>query len=358
MASGFVPKFEKIQAASAWAFSKSMPMAKSTETPQNSPVIFGFRRSCALLIFEYTWKKDRCLYADRMRGRTVMKTGLVLEGGAMRGMFTAGVLDVLMEHGITVDGAIGVSAGAVFGCNYKSHQIGRTIRYNTEYCKDKRYASFGNLLRTGNLYSEQFCYHTVPEKLDPFDAKTFREDPMDFFVVCTDVRTGDPIYHKCRTGDAEDIQWMQASASMPLAAKIVKIGHYQLLDGGIADSIPVRFFESIGYKRNLIVLTQPKDFVKKKNKMLPAIRARYLRYPAFVEAVADRHERYNEALEHVAMLEQTGQAFVIRPPIPLEIGSMERDPAQLRRVYDTGRAVAEIQVDKIAAFVEQSRAAE
>ena len=130
-----------------------------------------------------------------------MKTGLVLEGGAMRGMFTAGVLDVLMEHGITVDGAIGVSAGAVFGCNYKSHQIGRTIRYSTEYCKDKRYASFGNLLRSGNRYSEQFCYHTVPEKLDPFDAKTFREDPMDFFLVCTDVRTGDPIYHKCRTGD-------------------------------------------------------------------------------------------------------------------------------------------------------------
>ena len=246
-----------------------------------------------------------------------MKTGLVLEGGAMRGMFTAGVLDVLMEHGIVLDGAIGVSAGAVFGCNYKSHQIGRTIRYNTEYCQDKRYASFGNLLHTGNLYSEQFCYHTVPEKLDPFDAKTFAENPMDFFVVCTDVRTGDPIYHKCRTGDAEDIQWMQASASMPLAARIVKIGHYQLLDGGIADSIPVRFFESIGYKRNLIVLTQPKGFVKKKNKMLPAIRARYLRYPAFVEAVADRHERYNETLEHISMLEQTGQAYVISAIEPL-----------------------------------------
>ena len=252
-----------------------------------------------------------------------MKTGLVLEGGAMRGMFTAGVLDVLMEHGIVLDGAIGVSAGAVFGCNYKSHQIGRVIRYNTQYCNDKRYASFGNLLRTGNLYSEQFCYHTVPEKLDVFDAKAFAENPMDFFVVCTDVRTGDPIYHKCRTGDAEDIQWMQASASMPLAAKIVKIGHYQLLDGGIADSI----------------------------------RARYLRYPAFVEAVADRHERYNETLDHIAMLEQTGKAFVIRPPIPLEIGSMERDPVQLRRVYETGRAVAEIQVDKIAAFVNESKAA-
>lgn len=236
-----------------------------------------------------------------------MKTGLVLEGGAMRGMFTAGVLDVLMEHNIQLDGAIGVSAGAVFGCNYKSHQIGRTIRYNTEYCNDKRYAGFGNLLRTGNLYSEQFCYHTVPEKLDPFDTKAFRENPMDFFVVCTDVRTGEPIYHKCRTGDAEDIRWMQASASMPLAAKIVKIGHYQLLDGGVADSIPVRFFESIGYKRNLIILTQPKGFVKQKNKMLPLIRARYVRYPAFVEAVADRHQRYNETLAYISMLEQSGR---------------------------------------------------
>ena len=176
-----------------------------------------------------------------------MKTGLVLEGGAMRGMFTAGVLDVLMEHDITVDGAIGVSAGAVFGCNYKSHQIGRTIRYNTQYCNDRRYASFKNLLRTGNLYSEQFCYHDVPEKLDPFDETAFAASPMDFFVVCTDVKTGEPIYHKCRKGDAEDVRWMEASASMPLASKIVQIGHYGLLDGGVADSIPIRFFESIGY---------------------------------------------------------------------------------------------------------------
>ena len=286
-----------------------------------------------------------------------MKTGLVLEGGAMRGMFTAGVLDVLMEHGLTTDGTIGVSAGAVFGCNFKSHQIGRVLRYNTEYCHDKRYASFRNLLRTGNLYSEDFCYHEVPEKLDPFDEEAFRASPMDFFVVCTDLHTGDPIYHKCRSGDAEDVRWMEASASMPLAAKAVRIGHYSLLDGGVADSIPVRFFESLGYKRNLIILTQPKGFVKKKNKMLPVIRARYLRYPAFVEAVADRHERYNETLDHIAMLEQTGKAFVIRPPIPLEIGSMERDPVQLRRVYETGRAVAEIQVDKIAAFVNESKAA-
>ena len=286
-----------------------------------------------------------------------MKTGLVLEGGAMRGMFTAGVLDVLMEHGIVLDGAIGVSAGAVFGCNYKSHQIGRVIRYNTQYCNDKRYASFGNLLRTGNLYSEQFCYHEVPEKLDPFNEAAFAASPMDFFVVCTDVKTGEPIYHKCRKGDAEDVLWMEASASMPLAAKIVKIGHYGLLDGGVADSIPVRFFESIGYKRNLIILTQPKGYIKKKNKFLPAIRAKYFRYPAFVEAVADRHERYNETLSYIWMLEQAGKDYVIRPPIPLEIGAMERDPAQLRRVYETGRAVAQIQVEKIRDFLNAVKAA-
>ena len=286
-----------------------------------------------------------------------MKTGLIMEGGAMRGMFTAGVLDVLMENGLVTDGAIGVSAGAVFGCNYKSHQIGRVIRYNTEYCNDKRYASFKNLVKTGNLYSEQFCYHEVPERLDPFDEAAFAASPMDFFVVCTDVKTGEPIYHKCRRGDAEDVRWMEASASMPLAAKIVKIGHYGLLDGGVADSIPVRFFESIGYKRNLIILTQPKGYIKKKNKFLPAIRAKYFRYPAFVEAVADRHERYNETLSYISMLEQAGKDYVIRPPIPLEIGAMERDPAQLRRVYETGRAVAQIQVEKIRDFLNAVKAA-
>ena len=286
-----------------------------------------------------------------------MKTGLIMEGGAMRGMFTAGVLDVLMENGLVTDGAIGVSAGAVFGCNYKSNQIGRVIRYNTEYCNDKRYASFKNLVKTGNLYSEQFCYHEVPEKLDPFNEAAFADSPMDFFVVCTDVKTGEPIYHKCRKGDAEDVRWMEASASMPLAAKIVKIGHYGLLDGGVADSIPVRFFESIGYKRNLIILTQPKGYTKKKNKFLPAIRAKYFRYPAFVEAVADRHERYNETLSYISMLEQAGKDYVIRPPIPLEIGAMERDPAQLRRVYETGRAVAQIQVEKIRDFLNAVKAA-
>ena len=262
-----------------------------------------------------------------------MKTGLILEGGAMRGMFTAGVTDVLMEHGVAFDGAVGVSAGAVFGCNYKSHQPGRAIRYNLAYCDDKRYASFHNLLHTGDLYSEQFCYHDIPEKLDPFDVETFASSPMEFFVVCTELRTGDPVYHKCRTGGAEDLKWMQASASMP-----------------------VRFFESIGYRRNLIVLTQPRGYEKKKNKLLPLLRTRYARYPAFVAAIADRHERYNETVAYISMLEEAGAAYVVRPPIPLEIGAMERDKRELQRVYDTGRAVAEKQLEQIEAFLAKAKA--
>ena len=280
-----------------------------------------------------------------------MKTGLVLEGGAMRGMFTAGVLDVLMEHGLTTDGTIGVSAGAVFGCNFKSHQIGRVIRYNTEYCNDKRYASFRNLLRTGNLYSEDFCYHEVPEKLDPFDEEAFRASPMDFFVVCTDLHTGDPIYHKVpqrrRRGRALDGGFGVHAAGgegrqdRPLLPAGRRRGRLH----------PRPLLREPGLQAEPHYPDPAQGLCEKKNPMLPAIRARYLRYPAFVAAVADRHERYNEALSYIAMQEASGKDYVIRPPIPLEIGAMERDPAQLRRVYETGRAVAENQIDKIEAFL-------
>ena len=201
-----------------------------------------------------------------------MKTGLIMEGGAMRGMFTAGVIDVLMEAGVCFDGAIGVSAGAVFGCNYKSRQIGRVIRYNKTYCQDPRYVSFRSLLRTGDIYGEEFCYHELPDRLDPFDVKTYEENPMDFYVVCTDVETGKPVYHNCLKGDAEDIQWMRASASMPALSRFVNLDGHMLSDGGTADSIPVRFFESIGYERNVVILTQPEGYVKKPNQLLPLLR--------------------------------------------------------------------------------------
>ena len=240
-----------------------------------------------------------------------MKIGLVLEGGAMRGMFTAGVIDVLMENGIEFDGAIGTSAGAVFGCNYKSRQIGRTIRYNKKYCRDSRYVGFKNLILTGDLYGREFAYNELPNKLDIFDTETFSAHPMEFYVVATDVETGDAIYHKCIDGGVRDTTYMRASASMPLVSNIVEIDGKKMLDGGMADSIAIKEMEKMGYTKNVIILTQPMGFKKEPNKLLPLMRIKYRKYPKFVESVETRHTRYNETAEYIKAGETKGDMFVI-----------------------------------------------
>ena len=274
-----------------------------------------------------------------------------MEGGAMRGMFTAGVTDVMMENGIKVDGAIGVSAGAVFGCNYKSNQIGRAIRYNMKYCKNPRYASFLSLITTGDFYGEKFCYHDLPEKLDVFDTETFKNSEMEFYSVCTDLKTGKPVYTKCETGGGDDLQWLRASASMPLAARIVKIGSGRYLDGGIADSVPLKYFESIGYTKNIVILTQPDGYIKEINGFLPMIKIVYRKYPEFVNAVKIRHDVYNKTIEYIRKKEEEGSVFVVRPPQALGVGAYERNPANLKRVYDLGRKVAEEKLEKMKGFL-------
>jgi predicted patatin/cPLA2 family phospholipase len=186
-----------------------------------------------------------------------MKKGLVLEGGAMRGLFTAGVTDVLMENGIRFDGAAGVSAGAAFGCNYKSHQPGRVLRYNKRFCNYWRYSGYRSLLLTGDIYGADFCYRKVPLELDKFDLDTFRNDPMEFYVVATDCATGEASYHKMTDYDEENMLWLRASASMPVASRPVKIGDRHYLDGGMSDSIPLEFMQKIGYGKNVVILTQP-----------------------------------------------------------------------------------------------------
>lgn len=286
-----------------------------------------------------------------------MRVGLVLEGGAMRGMFTAGVLDVLMENGICLDGAAGVSAGAVFGCNYKSHQIGRAIRYNKAYCGDRRYFSLSSWLRTGNLYNVSFGYHTLPRELDVFDQAAFAADPMPFWVVCTDAETGKPVYHLCGDGGEEDVTWMRASASMPLAARPVEIGGRKLLDGGISDSIPLRFMERQGYERNIAVLTQPPGFVKQKNGAIPLVRLALRAYPMVAETLKTRHLAYNETLRYVAESEAAGRTLVIRPPKALGVGAVERDPDKLETVYRLGRTEAEKHLESIRQFIRSGREA-
>lgn len=259
----------------------------------------------------------------------------------MRGMFTCGVLDVMMEQGISFDGAIGVSAGAVFGCNFKSRQIGRPLRYNKAYCGDPRYGSFRSFLKTGDLFDVEFCYSDIPDRLDPFDAETYRENPMEFYVACTDVETGKAVYHKCMEGDKKDIRWMRASASIPMVSRIVHIGPYGLLDGGVADSIPLGYFESLGYDRNVIILTQPLNYRKEKNKMIPLAKLVLRGYPKLVEAMEKRHIGYNETTKRIRERELSGELFVIRPPEALNISGTTKDPAELERVYRIGRSTAE-----------------
>lgn len=269
----------------------------------------------------------------------------------MRGLFTAGVMDVLMENHVTFDGAIGVSAGAVFGCNYKSEQIGRVLRYNTRFCNDPRYASFRSLLKTGDLYGADFCYHELPNKLDLFDTDTYEKNPMEFYVVCTDVQTGKPVYHSCPTGKDTDITWMRASASMPMVSRVVEVDGYQLLDGGISDSIPIRKFQELGYQKNVIVLTQPMDYIKHKNKLLPLLRIALRKYPEVIHALEVRHDMYNQTTAYVRLLEQQGDVCVIRPDVPLNIKQVVHDPAELKRVYDLGRKAGEAKLKDVQAFL-------
>ena len=281
-----------------------------------------------------------------------MKKGLIMEGGAMRGMFTAGVIDVMMENAIEFDRAIGVSAGAAFGCNYKSKQIGRVIRYNTRFCQDKRYGGFRVLLKEGNFYSRQFCYEEVPLKYDIFDYDTYESNPMAFYIVCTDVDTGRAEYHKYESRHDHGLEWIRASASMPLVSQMVEIDGRQYLDGALADSIPVQYFESIGYDRNIVILTQPRGFRKEPDRLLPVMKLYYRKFPKLVEAIVTRHERYNAALDHITQREAAGELLVIRPLEKLPIGRTEKDPDKLRQVYEIGRRTAEARIEEIQKYLE------
>ena len=278
-------------------------------------------------------------------------TGLVLEGGARRGLFTAGVIDVLMENGIEFPAFVGVSAGAAFGCNYKSRQIGRALRYNKRFCRDPRYCSFRSLFKTGDVFGAQFCYHEVPNTLDPFDGKAFNENPMAFYLVASDVETGKPFYKRLDRADDTAYEWIRASASMPIVSRVVELDGKKFLDGGVTDSIPLAFMER-QYDRNVVVLTRPRDYQKQPASKLWLYRLTLRKYPNMLRAVRERHLMYNEQRAHVFAQEKAGKAFVICPDKPLEVGRMEHDPEQLQKAYDTGRQTALRQLEALKRFME------
>ncbi len=282
-----------------------------------------------------------------------MKKGLVLEGGAMRGLFTAGVIDVMMEEGITFDGIVGVSAGSSFGCNYKSHQPGRVLRYNLRFHDDPRYMGLRSLLRTGDLVGAEFAYHTLPLELDIFDCETFEHDPMEFHLVCTDVTTGEPVYYRMERVDYDSLEWLRASASMPIATRPVRVADGRLmLDGGISDSIPLKYFQDEGYERNVVVLTQPRDYRKKPARKW-VFRLFMRRWPAIVEAMGRRHEMYNAQLDYVGSQVEEGNTFVIAPAEPLPIGRIEMNPEKMKRVYRMGREACLSALPELRRFLDE-----
>ncbi len=280
-----------------------------------------------------------------------MKNGLVLEGGAMRGLFTAGILDVLMENRVRFDGLIGVSAGACFGCNYKSGQIGRVIRYNKRFARDPRYCSWRSLFRTGDLFNADFCYRELPMKLDVFDAAAFEADPMEFYLVATDCATGGPVYQRIDQADEKAFQWIQASASMPIVSRPVAIDGGEYLDGGLSDAIPLRWFESLGYDRNVVITTRPHGYRKSPAGKLRLWKPFLRRWPKIGEAIQSRSESYNAALDYLDARVQAGQAFLIAPEKSLEISRISHDPDQMQRAYETGRAAGERNLSAVLEFL-------
>lgn len=273
---------------------------------------------------------------------------MVLEGGAMRGMYTAGVLDVLMEQNISADQIVGVSAGALFGVNYVSGQKGRAIRYNKRFDSDPDYLGIRPLLREGNIVSTEYAYHRVPRELDPFDNAAYQQKGTPFYAVVTNIRTGKPEYIRISDVFAQ-MDVLRASGSMPLVSRPVAIGGERYLDGGISDSVPFAWMAEQGCGKLIVVLTRDASYRKK-----PASRAMALyrlRRPKVAELLLNRHTRYNADLDKLRQWEVEGKAFVIRPSQPITIRSLESDPDKLQSVYDLGTADAEKSLDALKEYL-------
>ena len=265
-----------------------------------------------------------------------MTVGLVLEGGAMRGMFTAGVLDVFLDEQIQIQGIVSVSAGALFGANFPSKQRGRSIRYNKKYLNDKRYMGLHSFLHTGNIVNKEFAFYELPFKLDPFDQQAFIDSSVDFYVTLTNVESGKPEYFKI-TDVLAQMELFRATSAMPFVSKMVEIDGKKYLDGGIADSIPLQKCRQLGYDKIIVILTRPLDY--RKSRTNPFIfNLFYKKYPHLVDSLSRRYIHYNQTVENIIRLSDNKEIFVIRPSQDLSIKRLERDPAKIQAMYDLGIA--------------------
>ena len=281
-----------------------------------------------------------------------MKVGLVLEGGALRGIYTAGVLDVLLKNNVKVDKIIGVSAGALFGVNYKSNQPGRALRYNLKYCNNKNYMSYHSLLTTGNIVNKEFCFDKLVNELDPFDFDTFSNNKIDFYATVTNVETGKAEYHLIKDlRNEKDSEYLRASGSMPFISQIVEIDGKKYLDGAIADSIPTDKMLTMSVDKIIVVPTRPIDFRRRKKTTI-LNKLKYKKYPLFADKLSNRYKMYNEEVERIIDLENQGKVFVIRPSRFVNIKRLEKNPEIIQEMYDLGVSDTKSKLKELKKYLE------
>lgn len=280
----------------------------------------------------------------------MIQAGLVLEGGGMKGIYTAGVLDFFMEKNLYFANCYGVSAGACHLCSYISKQPKRAYRVSLDYLEDKNYCSVGSLLRTGDLFNVKMCYDEIPNKLDRYDYKTAAKYEGNAYAVVTNIRTGEPEYIPMREMH-RDIIAVRASASLPLVSRNVKIGEEYYLDGGISDAVPIRHAIADGNHKNVVILTKETGYVRKPASNLGILKLGYRKYPKIYELMANRHNAYNETLRFLEEEEAAGRAFVIRPKEANDIGRIEKDRNKLDALYQLGYEDAKACMEALMHFL-------
>ena len=279
-----------------------------------------------------------------------MKLGLALAGGGMRGIYTAGVLDFFIDKNIEVDLVVGVSAGGCHAASYLSKQYKRAYHTNVDYVNDKEYLSFRNLIKTGSIFGMDLMFNKIPNELYLYDYDTFNKSKSKFTVVTTNCETGQAEYFTL-TDMKRDIMYLQASCSIPMFANIVEVDGYKLVDGGVADSIPIEYALKEGCKKNIIILTRDKTYRKSKVKFSSFVKRKYKKYPKLIESIENRHLNYNKSLDLVKYLEEKGDAFVIRPKSPVKVSQIEKDVDKLTKLYNDGYNDAKESYEKIMEFI-------
>lgn len=279
------------------------------------------------------------------------KTALVLEGGAMRGMYTAAVLDVLMDEDIEVDAIYATSAGVLFGVNYISGQRGRAIRYNKRFSRDKRYMGIHSLITSGNIINKDFAFYELPFTIDVFDQKAYSRSETKMIATVTNVHTGGVEYVEIKNV-FEQMEVLRAASAMPFVSQMVELDGQLYLDGGLSDSIPLKRCQEDGYERIIVVETRPKGYRKSKPNTIAA-KLFYSKYPNLVETINNRYIGYNNILQEIDELEERGEIVLVRPSKELHLGRIESNPDRLQEMYDLGIEDAKVLLPRIREFIEK-----